>query len=309
MVNDVCIFHRLVETIANQKLYLYYYQMQKTAFLTEKYELIRKKKAQHLLRGTLAIFKPFLHFLMMKFLLLRLTTTVKTSVLLLLALKPASFKTLLFDPEQSSRSSGDNGDNLMLHRASNSSPLPPEAFRPNVDNLGIVYPARSSTPSPDYLLYFSECSTEVCTPNPVADDFEVNPAGSSSLSPPINSNTVNPDVDNSGTVNPPNANVEISPHMMSLTGGNSYGRPNIFQIFNNPMMFRPEPPEIMLENLRLMLTPPRLCQNIFQIFNNCMGLPPNSVDRGSFSHSPNSPFVLVNPPNVEANPIPEEPTN
>ncbi|PIC33541.1 hypothetical protein B9Z55_013485 [Caenorhabditis nigoni] len=62
MVNDVCIFHRLVETIASEKLYLYYYQMQKTAFLTEKYQLFRKKKAQHLLRGTQAIFKPFLHF-------------------------------------------------------------------------------------------------------------------------------------------------------------------------------------------------------------------------------------------------------
>ncbi|CAO4385684.1 unnamed protein product [Caenorhabditis nigoni] len=192
------------------------------------------------------------------------------------------FKTSPFATEQSLGSSGDDGDNPMFHRGSNSSPLPSEV---------------------------SECSTEVCTPNPVDDDFEiVNPDGSSSLSPTINSNTVNPEVDNSGTVNPPNANVEIPPPMMPL-GGNSYGRPNIFQIFNNPMMFRPEPPEIMLENLRLMLTPPRLCQNIFQIFNNCMGLPPNSVDRGSFSHSPNSPFVLVNPPNVEANPIPEEPTN
>ncbi|CAO4384266.1 unnamed protein product [Caenorhabditis nigoni] len=78
MVNDVCIFHRLVETIANQKLYLYYYQMQKTAFLTEKYQLFRKKEAQHLLRGTLAIFKLFLHFLMMKYLLLRLTKTIST---------------------------------------------------------------------------------------------------------------------------------------------------------------------------------------------------------------------------------------
>ncbi|PIC17365.1 hypothetical protein B9Z55_023631 [Caenorhabditis nigoni] len=50
--------------------------MQKTTFLTEKYQLFWKKKAQHLLRGTLAIFKPFLHFLMMKYLLLRLTRTV-----------------------------------------------------------------------------------------------------------------------------------------------------------------------------------------------------------------------------------------
>ncbi|CAO4362403.1 unnamed protein product [Caenorhabditis nigoni] len=88
MVNDVCIFHRLVETIANQRMYLYYYQMQKTAFLKEKCQLFRKKKAQNLLRGTLAIFKPFLHFLMMKYLLLRRTRTVKTAVLLLLALKP-----------------------------------------------------------------------------------------------------------------------------------------------------------------------------------------------------------------------------
>ncbi|PIC13385.1 hypothetical protein B9Z55_027775 [Caenorhabditis nigoni] len=73
MVNDVCIFHRLVETIASEKLYLYYYQMQKTAFLTEKYQLFRKKKAKHLIGGTQAIFKPFLHFLMMKYWLLRLT--------------------------------------------------------------------------------------------------------------------------------------------------------------------------------------------------------------------------------------------
>ncbi|CAO4387855.1 unnamed protein product [Caenorhabditis nigoni] len=62
MVNDVYMFRKLMETIANQKLYQYSHQMQKAAFLKEKYELFRKKKAQHLLHGTLAIFKPFLHF-------------------------------------------------------------------------------------------------------------------------------------------------------------------------------------------------------------------------------------------------------
>ncbi|PIC36309.1 hypothetical protein B9Z55_015358 [Caenorhabditis nigoni] len=62
-----------METIAKQNLYLHSYQIQKAEFHTEKYQLFRKKKAQHLLRGTLAIFKPFLQFLMTKYLLLRLT--------------------------------------------------------------------------------------------------------------------------------------------------------------------------------------------------------------------------------------------
>ncbi|ULT82781.1 hypothetical protein L3Y34_012194 [Caenorhabditis briggsae] len=232
------------------------------------------------------------------------------------ALKPdrgARFKTFPFAREQSTGSSGDNGDNPMFHRGFNSSPLPSEEFHPDVDNLGIVYPADSSSSSPLPISFYTNCSTRVCTPIPVDDNLVVNPAGSSSLSPTINSNTPNtpnPDVDNSGIVNPPNANVEIPPPMLPLSGGNSYGRPNIFQIFNNRMRLPRNTPGIKLDNLRLMLAPPGLnnCQNIFRIFSTRMGFPRRLVDGGAFSHSPNSLFVLVNPPlpaNIEENPISE----
>ncbi|PIC24991.1 hypothetical protein B9Z55_018091 [Caenorhabditis nigoni] len=52
MANDFNTYHRLMKTIANQTIYLYSYLIQMATFLTKKNQLLRKKKAQHLLGGT-----------------------------------------------------------------------------------------------------------------------------------------------------------------------------------------------------------------------------------------------------------------